>query len=171
MSRSGPRWHAVQTKPNQERKAEFNLRRQGYCVYMPKYSRTRRHARKSEKVTRPLFAGYLFVAVDADRQGWRAINSTLGVSRVVSAAGAPIVVPDAIITSLQKREGPDKCIKLAPQRFLKNGDKVRVTDGVFESSLGLFEGMKDSERALVLVDFLGRKVRAIIDPEALAVGI
>src|SRR3546814_5144287 len=169
MTRGGDmRWHAVQTKPGQEDKAAFNLRRQGYGVYLPKYARLRRHARKVERVARPLFSGYLFVAVDAGRQGWRAINSTLGVARVVAAADAPIAVPEAVIERLRAREGKDGCVRLEPQRHLKNGDKVRVTEGAFESFLGLYEGLTESERALVLIDFLGRKVRALIDPEALA---
>src|SRR3546814_903622 len=100
--------------------------------------------------------------------GWRAINSTLGVARVVAAADAPIAVPEAVIERLRAREGKDGCVRLEPQRHLKNGDKVRVTEGAFESFLGLYEGLTESERALVLIDFLGRKVRALIDPEALA---
>lgn len=160
-------WYAVQTKPSQEDKAAFNLRRQGYCVYLPKYARLRRHARKTERIARPLYAGYLFVAVDSSRQGWRAINSTLGVARLVASAEAPIAVPEAVIEDLRAREGEDGCVRLEPQRHLKNGDKVRVTEGVFESFLGLYQGLTAGERALVLIDFLGRKVRALIDPETL----
>src|SRR3546814_54129 len=93
---SDMRWHAVQTKPVQEDKASMTLRRQGYGVYLPKYARLRRHARRVERVARPLFSGYLFVAVDAGRQGWRAINSTLGVARLVAAADAPVAVPEAV---------------------------------------------------------------------------
>src|SRR3546814_3060448 len=57
------------------------------------------------------------------RQGWRAINSTLGVARVVAAADAPIAVPEAVIERLRAREGKDGCVRLEPQRHLKNGDK------------------------------------------------
>lgn len=167
MTQTRPIWHAVQTKPGQEDRAAFNLLRQGYGVYLPKYSRLRRHARKVERVARPLFKGYLFIAIDDDRKGWRAINSTFGVARIVASAGLPVIVPDSIIDNLRQREGQDGCIRLQPQRHLKRGDKVRVTDGVFESLFGLYEGMKDSDRALVLIELLGRKVRALIDPEAL----
>lgn len=162
------RWHAVQTKPGQENKAAFNLRRQGYGVYLPKYARLRRHARKTEKVARPLFSGYLFVAVEFRRQGWHAINSTLGVARLVAAGGTPITVSETVIEGLRAREDEYGCVRLQPQRYLKDGDKVRITEGVFESFLGLYESVTGSERALVLIDFLGRKVRALIDPEALA---
>jgi transcriptional antiterminator RfaH len=162
------RWYAVQTKPNQEDKAAFNLRWQGYGVYLPKYARLRRHARKVESVARPLFAGYLFVQVDEAHQGWRAINSTLGVTRLVSAADAPASVPWSVIDGLREREREDGCVRLEPQRHLKCGDRVRVTEGAFESCLGLYEGLNERERALVLIKFLGREVRALVDPEVLA---
>lgn len=161
-------WYAVQTKPGQEDKAAFNLRRQDYDVYLPKFTRLRRHARKTERVARPLFSGYLFVTVDSSRQGWRAINSTLGVARLVATAETPVTVPEAVIEGLRAREGADGCVRLEPHRHLKSGDTVRVTEGVFESFLGLYQGLTAGERALVLIDFLGRKVRALIDPETLA---
>ena len=48
------------------------------------------------------------------------------------------------------------------------GDKVRVIDGVFDACLGLFEGMADRERVAILLDLLGRKVRVILDGDAVA---
>src|SRR3546814_18256873 len=115
MTRGGDmRWHAVQTKPGQEDKAAFNLRRQGYGVYLPKYARLRRHARKVERVARPLFSGYLLVAVDAGRQGWRALNSTFGFARVVAAADAPPAVPEAVIPRLRPRAGKEGRVRPAP---------------------------------------------------------
>src|SRR3546814_1355150 len=72
----------------------------------------------------------------AGRQGWRAINSTLGVARpVAAAADAPIAVSEAVIEGLRAREGKDGCVRLEPQRHLQNGDEVRVTEGAFESFL------------------------------------
>lgn len=164
----GSRWYVVQTRANQEDKAALNLRRQGFDVFLPKYSRTRRHARKVERVQRPLFSGYLFVVVDVARQRWRAIQSTFGVARLVCSGDEPIPVPDTVINGLLRRQGDDGCVRLEPHRFLKTGDTVRIVDGVFASHLGLFEGIADNERVLILLDFLGRKVRAVIDTQAIA---
>ena len=68
-------WYVVHTQPHAEDKAIFNLRRQGFETYLPKYLRTRRHARRTEQVARPLFPRYLFVALDLAVQPWRAIQS------------------------------------------------------------------------------------------------
>jgi transcriptional antiterminator RfaH len=40
-------------------------------------------------------------------------------------------------------------------------------DGVFSARLGLFEGVTDSERIAILLDMLGRKVRVVLDADAI----
>lgn len=165
---AGVRWYAVQTKANKEDRAAFNLRRQDFDVFLPKYSRIRRHARKVECVQRPLFSGYLFVAVDVAQQRWRAIRSTFGVVRLVCSHDRPVPIPDPVINALLRRRTQDGCIRLDPHLSLKKGDTVRVVEGAFESCLGLFEGITANERAIILLDLLGRKVRAAIDTEAIA---
>ena len=48
-------WYAVHTHPHKEFKAFEHLRRQNYQGYLPRYLKTIRHARKSERVIRPFF--------------------------------------------------------------------------------------------------------------------
>ena len=66
------RWYVVQTQVNGELKAAQNLMRQGFEVYLPCYLKRRRHARKIDLVSKPLFPRYLFVAIDvATQRAWR----------------------------------------------------------------------------------------------------
>lgn len=158
-------WYVVQTHPNAERKAVFNLSRQGYHVYLPQYLRRRRHARRVELVKSPLFPRYLFVAADIAAQRWRAIQSTIGVSRLVCHGEMPAAVPADVVAQLQRREDGQGLIRLEKRPMFAPGDRVRVDDGVFESCLGLFEGLTDGERVAILLDLLGRKVRVFIDAD------
>jgi len=164
-STSAASWYVVQTQPNAERKAVFNLNRQGYQVYLPQYLRRRRHARRVEMVKSPLFPRYLFVAVDMAAQRWRSIQSTVGVSRLVCNGDTPAAVPPLVIEQLQRREDEQGLIRLEKRPMFSPGDKVRVQDGVFDSCLGLFEGLTDGERVAILLDLLGRKVRVFIDAD------
>jgi len=59
-------WCAVQTHVRSEDKAAFHLRRQGYEVFLPKHLKRRKHARRIDWVSAPLFPRYLFVAIDPD---------------------------------------------------------------------------------------------------------
>lgn len=161
-------WYVVQTQPNAERKAVFNLNRQGYQTYLPQYLRRRRHARRVEHVKSPLFPRYLFVAIDAASQRWRPIQSTVGVSRLICNGDTPATIPARIVEQLRGREDSQGCIGLEMRPMFSSGDTVRIQDGIFESCLGLFEGMTDGERVAILLDLLGRKVRVFIDADFVA---
>ena len=57
-------WYVVQTQVNSEARAEQNLLRQGYEVYLPRYLKRRRHARKVDLMAKPLFPRYMLSTED-----------------------------------------------------------------------------------------------------------
>jgi transcriptional antiterminator RfaH len=162
------RWYVVQTHTHAEAKAAAHLTRQGFTAYLPRYLKRRRHARRIEMVAAPLFPRYLFVAVDMVCQRWRAIHSTIGVAHLVCNGDDPVAVADSVVEGLRVREDLQGFVKLGPRLRFALGEKVRVLDGVFADCLGLFDGMKDSDRVAVLLDLLGRKVRLVLDEFSVA---
>ncbi len=70
---AGSRWYVAQTHPRAEAKAAEQLSRQGFQAYLPQYLKRRRHGRRVETVTAPLFPRYLFVSVDLATQRWLTI--------------------------------------------------------------------------------------------------
>lgn len=164
----GKRWYVVRTHVHGEAKAAQSLLRQGFGVYLPRYLKRRRHARKIDMVAAPLFPRYLFVGIELASQRWRSVHSTFGVSHLVMNGEGPAHVPNAVIESLRAREGDNGFIKLDCKPAFAHGDKVRVLTGAFVDSLGLFEGMGDRERVSILLDLLGRKVRVMLDDGAIA---
>jgi transcriptional antiterminator RfaH len=161
-------WYVVQTRPHSEARAACHLLRQGYGVYLPRYLKRRKHARRVDTVIAPYFPRYLFVAVDFETQGWRAIDSTVGVINLVRHGDAPAPVPLAIVEALRKQEDEGGFIRVAPRPRFARGDKVQVVDGAFSTCEGLFENMTDNERVVILLDLLGRKVRVMLDSESIA---
>ena len=166
MTAGSAKWHVAHMHAHAEAKAALNLRRQGYAVFFPRYRKRRRHARRIEVVSAPLFPRYVFVLVDRATQRWRAIGSTFGVAHLVCHGEEPAVVPDKVIAELQEREDTQGLVNLGSPTFAP-GAKVRVRSGAFGDSLGLFEGMTDRERVAVLLDLLGRKVRVVMGVEAI----
>jgi transcriptional antiterminator RfaH len=162
------RWYVVQTQPHAESKAMGHLIRQGFAAYLPCYLKRRRHARKIETVAAPLFPRYLFVTVDMETQRWRSIHSTFGVSRLVCNGDDPAPVPPAVVAALKAREDAGGFVQLERRPRFAPGECVRIVDGVFADTLGLFEGMADRERVAILLDLLGRKVRVLLDEGAIA---
>lgn len=167
MTETGQRWFAVQSQPNAEVKAAGHLLRQGFGVYLPRYMKRRRHARRVEMVAAPLFPRYFFVSIDMSAQRWRSIFSTVGVSRLVCNGESPAPVPDQVIATLKEREDDTGFIRLDPPPF-RTGDKVMVLDGIFTDCLGLFESMPDRRRVSILLDLLGRKVRVLVEADSVA---
>lgn len=166
MTTASAKWYVAHTHAHAEAKAALNLRRQGFAVFFPRYRKRRRHARRTEIVSAPLFPRYVFVLVDRAKQRWRAIGSTFGVAHLVCHGDEPAFVPDKVIAELREREDSQGLVNLDGPTFTP-GAKVRVLSGAFGDSLGLFEGMTDRERVAVLLDLLGRKVRVVMGAEAI----
>jgi len=164
----GARWYVVQTQVNGEFKAARNLERQGYEVYLPRYLKRRCHARKVDFTAKPLFPRYLFVAIDMATQRWRSIQSTSGVSRLVSNGEDPAMVPDGVVHALRAREDDKGFIMFDSKPVFAPGDKVRVLAGAFMDSAGLFGALADHDRVSILLDMLGRKVRVLLDADMVA---
>jgi transcriptional antiterminator RfaH len=158
-------WHVVQVHTHSEAKAQSHLVRQGFGTYLPRYLKRRRHARRTEIVPAPLYPSYLFVAFNPAIHRWRAIQSTVGVTRLVCNGDVPAAIDVSIINGLKARENAEGFIQLVRRQQFNVGDKVRVREGVFSDCLGLFEGMGDRERVAILLDLLGRKVRVVLDED------
>jgi transcriptional antiterminator RfaH len=162
---TGARWYVVQTQVNGEAKAAENLRRQGYEIYLPRYLKRRRHARKMDFAAKPLFPRYIFVAIDVAAQRWRSIQSTFGVSCLVTNGDEPAALPEGVLLALKAREDEKGFVKLNAKPAFVPGDKVRVLAGAFMDNAGLFNGMADHDRVSILLDLLGRKVRVLLNAD------
>lgn len=161
------RWFVVNTLPHQERRAEANLRRQGFETWLPEFRRRRRHARRIDMILAPLFPAYLFVCLDVETERWRSINGTFGVVRLLCDGEVPKAVPAALIDDLMHRRDETGSIVL-PSRKFAFGEAVKVAAGAFADLEGLFEEMAGRDRVYLLFNLLGRKVRASVPLAELA---
>jgi transcriptional antiterminator RfaH len=158
-------WYVAQTHLYAEVKASQHLLRQGFEVYLPRYSKQRRHARRVDYVATPLFPRYLFVSIDVATQRWYSIQSTVGIARLIRHGDMPAPVPRSIINGLKCREDADGFVQLERQARFSSGDKIRVSDGAFCDCLGLYEAISGKDRSAILLDLLGRKVRVVLEDE------
>ena len=151
------RWYAVYTQCRMETWARANLWERGVEAYLPRYHKRRRHARRTEWIAAPLFPRYLFARVDLSMVG-----AAPGVVSLVCMGREPAPLADAVIEDIQAREGEDGLIDLERERALYPGEEVRVCEGPFRDAVGLFAAPGDRDRVFVLLNLLGREVRARI---------
>ena len=153
------RWYVVQTRPRQEQRAEVNLARQGYRVWLPVMERSRRRAKRIETGRAPLFPQYLFVELDIGREPWRAINGTFGVKRLLADDTHPRALPEEFVAALREATGDDGVSAPAPPD-LQPGDDVTIAVGPFVECAAVVLRLAPRERVEVLLEVLGGRVPA-----------
>ena len=156
-------WHLVQFKPNSHRLAVRNLQRQGFETFLPLQEITCRKTSRFTVDSRPLFPGYMFVGVELDTAPWRAVNGTIGVSRLVSFTNNYKPLPLKFISSLMLR--CDEEGKLLLLKTLNTGDSVEVLAGPFANFVATVEKIDAEQRVWILMDFMGQSTRMNIAPD------
>lgn len=160
-------WYVAKTRPAAEVKAQIQLERQGFKVYLPRYLRRVSHARRISWQPRPLFPSYLFVTMSPEQQRWRAINSTIGVSHLICDERGPVQVPPGIVEDLQQGEDERGLVLTGRKVPFEKGAEVQVMSGPFADHTGRFECATDDERVVILLDLLGRQVRTKVKLDAI----
>lgn len=151
-------WFVAQTQPGKEMLSQAHLERQCFSSFLPFYRKIIRHARQEKEVLRPLFPGYIFVEIDPERDQWRSINGTRGISALLTQDNKPIPVPSPIIQQLQNEQGDTGAISLESLGLFKVGEKVRLMSGAFEDQVAVISSLSDQDRAKVLLQFMNRTI-------------
>jgi transcription elongation factor/antiterminator RfaH len=146
-------WYAVQTQPQREALAAEQLENQGFEVFFPRRVRTVRHARRLQTRLISYFPGYIFVALDLDRQQWRAINGTWGVQRLITAGDKPARIPALFIAGLRALADAEGVMGAVSE--FNSGDQVQVLAGPFADLIGTLDRTEGTARVRVLFSVLG----------------
>jgi len=153
------RWHVIRSKPRAESTARAQLERQGFRVYFPQLVKPARVRGRWLDRIEPLFPRYLFVALESGRQCLAPIRSTVGVTGIVRFGTDYATVTHGIIENLMRRADPQTGLHHLEQPVFRCGGKVRILEGPFERLEGVFERYEGEERALILLEVLGRETR------------
>lgn len=163
------RWHVLLTEPSCERKAEANLRRQGFKPYVPvektvEYRHVRSmfgvHRRAYDSV-RPIFRGYLFLPLNV-AWSFGPIYTTPGLRQnghpFLQHCDRYAILDDVAIELIRKVEEALHNPEL-PGLPYKVGDKVRVVEGAFLDFVAEIAQLHDAARIELLMDLLGQKTK------------
>ena len=154
-------WFCLRTKPQREEFARTHLERQGIESFLPKIQKRRLHGTEVRWKVSPLFSRYLFFKYSPDAS-FRSIESTRGVSAIVSFGGIAAPVPDAIIEEIRRR-CVGEVVELEETAFQK-GDPVEIVAGPYEGMGAVFHrGTSDSDRVVVLLEIMASVARVSID--------
>lgn len=150
------RWYVVKTLPRREIFAGQQLENQGFTVFLPKQVKTARHARRIKTTLGAFFPSYLFVRVDLQRQRWRSINGTFGVSHLVTQGERPVPAPFGVVEDLIAASDDRGVLVDGP--WLEIGQQVRITHGPFVDQLAIVDRFSNAEGVRVLLEIMGARV-------------
>jgi transcriptional antiterminator RfaH len=151
-------WFVAHTHPLKEIIAQQHLLEQGFEVYLPRFKKIRKHARKVEEVLAPLFPRYIFIGMDIEVARWRSVNGTRGISYLLTNDDHPAVVPSYVIENLKAHEIAYGIVPVNSLMAFTKGDKVRVLDGAFQDQVATFQMLDDKKRVQLLLSFMGREM-------------
>jgi transcriptional antiterminator RfaH len=131
-------WYAVYTKPQQESRADANLRAWNIETFAPKIREPRYNefTGRPTYVTKPFFPRYIFARFSAGASLHK-VCFVRGVQNVVSFGDGPVPVDAEIIKLIKARVGEDGFVKLGER--LAPGDQVAVEEGPVRDLIGIFE--------------------------------
>jgi transcription antitermination factor NusG len=158
---AGERWFVAQTLPQREKIAGFHLEAQGFLAFTPCFRKTVRHARKVRETIAPIFPGYVFVAFHLERDRWRSINGTIGVTRLLATQSRPNPVPSGIVEALIATIDESGLVRF--DGGLRPGQPVSVMTGPFAKSFGVLTRLDGNGRVRVLMAIMGGLVSVTMD--------
>jgi transcription antitermination factor NusG len=146
-------WYALKSKPRKEDALWRQAKAEGYEIYYPRLRVNPVNPRARKLI--PYFPSYLFVHIDIEHVGQSVFEWMPYSSGLVSFGGEPSVVPDHLISTLQKKI--EEINKSGGETFheLKHGDLVLIQNGPFRGLEAIFDTrLSGDERVRVLLELI-----------------
>lgn len=155
------KWYVVQVRYKQEQLAIDNLKAQGFVTYNPMVVEIKERKRENKELLVPLFSGYMFVQLDCSKDKWRAVCSTKGVYKLLTASDDGCTpLPKGFIAALQKREDIHGHLPLNKMEALLKkyvvGEELKIINGTFKGFRGICTGINQN-KITILFTLLNQK--------------
>ena len=148
-------WYVVQSKPKKEADAASYLstRALQLQVFHPLMEDFRSRSGNIEKVIRPLFPGYFFVAFDLERD-YNLVRWSRGIKRILGFGGYPTPVSETVIEMIRQRADQDGIVRRTAR--LEPNDRIRIKSGPLKELSGIFERwLPGRDRVRILLNLIG----------------
>lgn len=172
LAAPGMKWYVLRVASNKEEQVRNALERKVKIeglearigrILVPTLKEKKMRAGVLKIVERKLYPGYVFVEMACESDGainesvWFLIKETSGVGDFIGSDNKPTSMPDQDVAGmLAASEKAEEQPGLSGLN-IKKGDKVKITDGAFESFEGEVESV-DEKRGMVnvIVSIFGR---------------
>ena len=154
-------WIVARVKPNQEKTALINLERQNFELFQPTLKTISKMQNKFKEIIKPVFPGYIFVAINLEERNWHKINNTRGISSVIIFGSEIPIIRCELIEELKYRFSPNNTSKVTNP--FEIGMNAEITNGPFAQLIGKIDEIDADQRIWILLDILGTQTRVSVN--------
>lgn len=153
-----PRWYAVYTCANHEKRVAEQLIERNVEHFLPLYETVRRWKDRRVRLQLPLFPGYLFVRLLLRDQ--IRVLQVPSVVRLLGFGEHPIALPEGEIEAL--RNGLDGRWA-QPHPYLTTGKRLRIKSGPLAGVEGILSRRKGGFRVVLSIELIKTSVAVEVD--------
>jgi transcription elongation factor/antiterminator RfaH len=150
------RWFAVWTRSRQEKAVASMLDVLGVPCFLPLKSELRQWSDRRQTVVVPLFAGYLFVRMDPNRDSRLQVLKTPGIAGFVGNQTGPLPIPDQQIEDIRTVLTRQAVCTVVP--LVEEGDRVRVVRGALAGIEGILVRSNSTSRLVISIEMIHKSL-------------
>jgi transcription termination/antitermination protein NusG len=162
-AQSRTEWFALWVRSHCEHVVCDQLKARGFETFLPMIKTWSRQAGMRRALALPMFPGYLFLRHAMDKSSYVEVVKTRGLVRILGERWDRLApVPDGEIEAIARVVSTD--IPLLPHPYLREGHRVRITEGPLAGVEGILVHAKPAKGLLVVsIDLLQRSVAVEVD--------
>lgn len=149
-------WYAVSTRSRQEKIAASMLENLEVAHFLPLIEEERQWSDRKQKVSLPLFPGYVFVQIARSNELQLRVLKVPGVVNFVGNQRGPLAIPESEIENV--RAAVSCSAGCSPHPFLRAGERVRVVRGALSGVEGTLVRWGDRSKLVISVEMIQRSV-------------
>lgn len=157
------RWRALWTQSHCEQLVHDQLAQKAFCVFLPKVHVWSRRGGVRRLIPTPMFPGYLFLRHRMDKTAYTDVRKTRGLVRVLGERWDSLAaIPDEQMDTIRKVATSEQPV--LPHPYIKEGTRVRITNGPLAGVGGILIETRPSKGLLVVsVHLLQRSIAITVD--------
>ena len=157
------RWHVLWTHSNCEQLVFDQLAAKGFDPFLPTLETWSKRGGVRRLGRVPMFRGYLFLRHSMDKTSYLEVYRARGLVRVLGERWDRLdIVPNSEIEAIQKLLHSG--LPILPYPYLREGQRVRITDGPLADMEGIVVRVNPKKGLLVVsVNLLQRSVAVHLD--------
>ncbi len=158
-----PKWHVLWVRSHCEHQVHDQLATKGFDLFLPMMAVWSRRNGVRHRANVPMFPGYLFFRHAMNSTSYIELRKARGLVKILGESWDRLaVVPESEIMAIQRVHGAG--LPVQPHPYLREGQRVRITDGVLAGSEGILLRTRPNKGLLVVsVNLLQRSVAVEVD--------